>query len=139
MSSLNSCSFIGRVGKDVEAKSLESGKPMCVFTLAVSEKYKDKDGESKEETTWVNCVAFSKLSEIIVKYVKKGDLLYINGKLSNRKYEKDGVTKYFTEVVLSDMKMLGTKGHSDESVFTDVEKSKPSKAKVQEPDNDLPF
>ncbi len=141
MSSLNSCSFIGRVGKDVEVKSLDGGRIVAVFTLAVSEVYKDKAGERKEDTTWINCVAFAKLAEIIEKYVKKGDLLYVNGRLSNKTYEKDGVTKYFTEVVLNDMKMLGGKKAADAeepvAVKGIVEKKKATKA--VEADNDLPF
>ena len=136
MGSLNSCSFIGNVGKDVESRSLDGGKMVVSFTLAVSEKYKDN-----ENTTWINCVAFGKLAEIINKYVNKGDQLYVNGRLNNRQYEKDGVTKYFTEVVLNDMVMLGSKKKSDEGqefvVSGVVEKKKA--VKKEEPDNDLPF
>lgn len=143
MSSLNSCSFIGRVGKDVESKTLESGKLVVVFTVAVSDTYKDKNGDKKEDTTWINCVSFGKLAEIIEKYVKKGDLLYVNGKLSNKTYEKDGVTKYFTEIIVNDMKMLGgKKGSSVEESSSDVVSEAPakkSKAKTEDYSNDLPF
>lgn len=136
MGSLNSCSFIGNVGKDVESRSLDGGKMVVSFTLAVTEKYKEN-----ENTTWINCVAFGKLAEIINKYVNKGDQLYVNGRLNNRQYEKDGVTKYFTEVVLNDMVMLGSKKKSDEGqefvVSGVVEKKKA--VKKEEPDNDLPF
>lgn len=141
MSSLNSCSFIGRVGKDVESKSLDSGKVVSSFTLAVSEKYKDKNGENKEETTWVNCVAFGKLAEIIASYVKKGELLYVNGKMSNRQYEKDGVVKYFTEVVLNDMKMLQSKKADDsfDVASGPVSVKEHKKKTISQQENDLPF
>lgn len=136
MGSLNSCSFIGNVGKDVESRSLDGGKMVVNFTLAVTEKYKEN-----ENTTWINCVAFGKLAEIIEKYVNKGDQLYVNGRLNNRQYEKDGVTKYFTEIVLSDMVMLGSKKRdSDTVVVTEDSLKKTTKAsKKQEYDNDLPF
>lgn len=139
MSSLNSCSFIGRVGKDVESKSLDSGKFVCNFTLAVSETYKDKSGEKKEDTQWINCVVFGKLAEIVDKYVKKGDLLYLNGRLVNRSYEKDGVKKYFTEVIINDMKMLGGKksgSTAPEATIVDVVEGSD---KQQGKDSDLPF
>jgi single-strand DNA-binding protein len=152
MSSLNSCSFIGRVGKDVDSKTLDNGKVMASFSLAVSESYKDKSGEKVENTTWVNCVSFGKLAEIIDAYVQKGDLLYVCGKMSNRTYEKDGVTKYFTEIVLADMKMLG--GNKKKSEDVQEEAPGPSQGKYYDPspvvkskkapaketdDNDLPF
>lgn len=142
MSSLNSCSFIGRVGKDVEGKELDGGKLVVNYTIAVSERYKDKNGDQKEDTTWVNCVSFGKLAEITQKYVNKGDLLYINGKMSNRQYEKDGVTKYFTEIIVNDMKMLGgnkKSGEAGEIVQESAPAKKASKAKVKEEETDLPF
>lgn len=137
MSSLNSCSFIGRVGKSVETKTLDNNNEVANFSLAISEKYK-----SGESTTWISCVAFGKLAEIIGKYVGKGDLLYVNGRLNNRQYEKDGVTKHYTEIVLQEMKMLGGKKDSSDVSSEVIEVSEPvKKGKKEDKDysNDLPF
>lgn len=101
---INKAILVGRVGKDPETRHLESGKQVTNFTLATSEKYKDK-----EETTWHNIVIWGKLSEVADQYVKKGDLLYIEGKTSNSSYESDGVKRYVTEIVAYSMQMLGGK------------------------------
>ena len=103
---VNKALILGRVGKDPEVRHLENGASVANFSLATTEKYKDKSGEKKEITTWHNIVLWRGLADIAAKYVKKGDLLYIEGKITTRSWEKDGVTRYTTEIVGNEMKML---------------------------------
>ena len=113
---LNTCNFIGNVGS-IEYRALQSGDKVANFSLAVSEKYKDKNGERQENTTWINVVVFSKgLVSILEQYISKGDKLFVSGKLQNRQWEnKEGVTQYRTEIVLGGFDgkilMLGSKGN----------------------------
>ena len=102
--------LIGNVGKDPEIKDLDGGKKVVKFSMAMSDSWKDKSGEKQESTEWVNVVAWDKLAEIIGEYVKKGKKIYIEGKMKTRKYDKDGVTHYATEVVADKMIMLDSAG-----------------------------
>ena len=107
---LNKVQIIGRVGKDPEVRYSTNGDAIANFTVATSERYKDKQtGEAVEKTEWHNVSAFRRLGEIAGEYVHKGSLIYIEGKIQTRKYEKDGVTHYATSIVASEMKMLGSK------------------------------
>lgn|SRR5690606_2264980 len=105
--SLNKVQLIGRVGKDPESRNLDNGKTVTNFSLATSEKYKNKSGETVEDTQWHNIVLWGKPAEVAAKYVSKGDQIYIEGKLQTRSWEKDGVTKYITEVVGNNLVLLG--------------------------------
>ena len=110
MNGINKVLLIGRCGKDPEVRFLPSGMPVANFSLATSESRKDKEsGEKTEKTEWHRCAAFGKTAEIIQQYVKKGSLLYVDGKLSTSQYEKDGQTHYATQVVVNNMQMLGGK------------------------------
>jgi len=107
---LNKVQIIGRVGKDPEVRYSTNGDAIANFTVATSERYKDKQtGEAVEKTEWHNVSAFRRLGEIVGEYVRKGSLIYIEGKIQTSKYEKDGVTHYATSIVASEMKMLGSK------------------------------
>lgn len=107
---LNKVQIIGRVGKDPEMRYATNGDAIANFTVATPERYEDKQtGEAVEKTEWHNVSAFRRLAEIIGEYVHKGSLIYIEGKIQTRKYEKDGVTHYATSIVASEMKMLGSK------------------------------
>lgn len=101
--SLNCVTLIGNVGADPEVRNLTSGNAVANLSLATSESWKDKNtGEKKEVTQWHRIVVWNDgLISVIEKYVKKGSKLYIEGKLQTRKYEKDGVDHYTTEVVLT--------------------------------------
>jgi single-strand DNA-binding protein len=98
---LNLCHFIGRLVKDPEVRTVGDTK-MCSFTLACGWKTSSKDG-----TEWVRVVAYNKLAEVIGEYMKKGSQMYISGRMSTRSYEKDGQTRYSTEVIADRMQMLG--------------------------------
>ena len=101
MSSLNLVQLIGNLGKDPEIKSMNSGDKVANFSVACTEKWKTKEGESKERTEWVNIVCWGNgLVGVIEKYVKKGSRIYVQGQLRTRKYEKDGSDRYVTEVVV---------------------------------------
>ena len=100
--SINKVTLLGNVGKDPEIRSFQNGGKVANFTLATSESWKDKaTGEKKTKTEWHNIVVFAEgLVGIVEKYVKKGAKLHIEGKLETRKWEKDGVARYTTEIVL---------------------------------------
>jgi len=108
---LNKAQIIGRLGKDPEVRYTPSGEAVCNFSVATSEKWKDKTtGEVKEETTWHRISAWGRLAEIVGEYLHKGSLVYCEGKMTERKYtDKDGAEKISREIRLSDMKMLGSR------------------------------
>ncbi len=147
MSGVNKVILVGRLGKDPEVRNLENGASVANFTMATSESYKDKTtGEKKEVTEWHNIVLWRGLAEIAAKYLHKGDMIYVEGKLRTRSWEKEGVTRYTTEVVGDNMTMLSTKRDSGGS--QEYRPSAPSTAGASEPrdksvpDNtsdDLPF
>ena len=110
MSGVNKVILVGRLGKDPEVRNLENGATVANFTMATSETYKDRTtGERKEVTEWHNVVLWRGLAEIAAKYLHKGDMVYIEGKLRTRSWEKEGVTRYTTEIVGDNMTMLSTK------------------------------
>lgn len=109
MSGVNKVILLGRVGRDVEVRQLEGGNKVCNFSLATSETYKDKDGNKAESTEWHNIVIWGKLVDVVERYVKKGDLLYLEGQNKTRSWEKDDIIRYTTEVVCNQMTMLGGK------------------------------
>jgi len=100
---LNECNFIGTLGRDPEIRSTQDGREIANLSIAVSEKWKDKNtGEQKEKTEWIKIVAFSPgLVNIIKSYLSKGSKIYIKGKMQTRKWtDQSGVEKYSTEIVL---------------------------------------
>lgn len=110
MSGVNKVILVGRLGKDPEVRNLENGATVANFTMATSESYKDKTtGEKKEVTEWHNIVLWRGLAEIAAKYLHKGDMIYVEGKLRTRSWEKEGVTRYTTEVIGDNMTMLSTR------------------------------
>lgn len=110
MSGVNKVILVGRLGKDPEVRNLENGATVANFTMATSESYKDKTtGEKKEITEWHNIVLWRGLADIAAKYLHKGDQVYIEGKLRTRSWEKEGVTRYTTEIIADQMTMLGSR------------------------------
>lgn len=108
MSGVNKVILVGRLGKEPEVRHLENGASVANFSIATSETYKDKtSGERREQTEWHNIVLWRGLADVAEKYLKKGDMVYIEGKLRTRSWEKDGITRYTTEVVGDNMTMLG--------------------------------
>lgn len=108
MSDLNLCQFIGRVGRDPEVRYTADGKAVCNLSIAVTQTWKNKNGERQEQTEWVRASLFDKLAEIAGEFVKKGKQVYVSGKMTTRKYtDKDGVEKYATEIVVGQLQLLG--------------------------------
>ena len=136
MASLNKVQIIGNLGRDPEIKTIPSGQKVASFSLACTEKY-TKDGQKVEKTEWVNCKAWGKLAEIIEKYVKKGNQIYVEGKLETQTFEKDGVKRYKTEIVVQNMLMLG--GKNEGSNEAPSEYSQPSQNYNPMTDEDLLF
>ena len=147
MASLNKVQLIGHLGKDPETRFLPDGKAVCNFSIATSEQWKDKDsGEKREATEWHNIAAFGKLGEICGEYLKKGSLVYIEGKLTTRKWEKDGVTRYATSINADTMKILSGRGDKSDSTDKPQRESKPAaksapagKGSFDEMSDDIPF
>lgn len=102
---LNHCTFIGNVGKEPEIRDV-GGSKVASFSIACTEKWKDKNGDRKEKTEWVNCSAWGALAVIVEQYVNKGSKLYIAGRLETREYEKDGQKRYATQINVNTLKML---------------------------------
>ena len=141
---VNKVILIGNVGNDPEVKYIKEDVPVAKFRLATNESYKNKDGEKVTNTEWHNIVVWRGLAKVVENYVKKGSKLYVEGKLTHRQYEKDGQTKYFTEILCRDLTMLDSKesGSYDNGKAQNVSNSE----NVNEPDldnfndvDDLPF
>jgi len=110
MSSVNKVILVGNVGKDPETRFSESGTAIANLTIATTNRFKNKQGQTQEDTEWHRVVAYGKLAEIIEKYVQKGKPLYVEGRLQTRKWtDKQGVDRYTTEIVAEQMQMLGQK------------------------------
>jgi len=147
--SVNKVILVGNVGKDPEVKYLEQDVAVAKFTLATSESYKAKNGERVETTEWHNIVLWRGLAKVAEQYVKKGSKLFIEGKITHRQYEQDGVTKFFTEIVGNNMVMLDSKKSQESSNESYNKATTPNNAQpnvVNEPemeepggDEDLPF
>lgn len=111
MASLNKVMLIGNLGKDPEVRYTASGTAVASFSLATSEKFKNKSGEWEEKTEWHNVTLWARLAEIAGEYLSKGKTVYIEGRLQTRKWQdRDGKDRYTTEIVGEKMQMLSGKG-----------------------------
>ncbi len=109
MSSLNKALIIGRLGADPELRHTADGTPVATFNVATTEVRKDRNGAKQEKTEWHRIVAWRRLAEISSEYLKKGRLVYVEGKIQSREYEgRDGVKRRTFEIVADNMKMLGS-------------------------------
>ena len=108
--SVNKAILIGNVGKDPEVRHLEGGASVARFTLATSETYRNKAGEQVKNTEWHNIVAWRQLADLAEKYIRKGNQIYVEGKITNRQYDdKDGAKRYISEIVADNIRFLGKK------------------------------
>jgi single-strand DNA-binding protein len=108
--SVNKAILVGRLGKDPETRYMTNGEAVTNVSLATSENYKDKNGEKQERTEWHNLVFYRRLAEIAGEYLKKGSQVYVEGRIQNRKWQdKEGKDRYITEIIVNEMKMLGSK------------------------------
>ena len=109
MASVNKAILVGNLGRDPEVRYMPNGEAVCNFSIATTENWKDKNGQKQEKTEWHNIVMYRRLAEIAGEYLKKGRPVYIEGRLQTRKWEKDGVTRYTTEIIADQMQMLGSR------------------------------
>lgn len=112
--SLNTVSLIGNVGNDPDIRTTSNGAKVATLSLATSRQWKDSSGEKQEKTEWHKLVVWNNgtkggLADVVERYVKKGDKLYVSGRIEYRQYEKDGETKYITEINVTEVLMLGGK------------------------------
>lgn len=117
MPALNRVQLIGRLGKDPEGRFTPTGKQVTTFSLAVSNRWKSKEGETKEYTEWVNIEVWGRLGEVCQEYLKKGSLIYLEGRLKTDKYEEDGESRFYTKVVALTIQFLDKKP-ADEPMMT---------------------
>ncbi len=115
MPALNRVQLIGYLGKDPETRFTPTGKKVCSFHLGVTRKWRGDDGELKEATDWINIEAWERMGEVCQQYLKKGSLVYVEGRLNTDRYEHEGETRYFTKVILSQMQMLDRKAGEEEA------------------------
>ena len=110
MAGINKAVILGRLGQDPEISYTQSGLAVCKFSIATSRKQKN----GQEVTQWHRCTAFDKAGELITKYVIKGNMLYIEGEINYGQYEKDGVTRYTTDIIVREFNFIGS-GDSNQS------------------------
>ena len=128
MASLNKVMLIGNLGKDPEVNYTAAGQTVASFTIATTERFKNKAGEQEERTEWHKIVAWGKLAEIVRDYVEKGKTVYIEGKLQTRKWQDNsGVEKYTTEIIADKLQMLSPARQQSSTYEPPVE------------DDDVPF
>lgn len=120
MPALNRVQLIGYLGRDPESKYTPSGKRVTDFSVAISNRWKDETGETREYTEWVNIEAWGRLAETCHEYLSKGSLVYIEGRLKTDRYEDQGETRYFTKVVARTVQFLSG-SRDDEHVVDGAE------------------
>jgi single-strand DNA-binding protein len=129
---------IGNLGRDPEMRVMPSdGKYVTNISIAITESYKDKQGQKQEVTEWVNVVFFGKLAEIAGQYLKKGSKVYIEGKLKTEKYQKDGQDRYITKVIANSMQMLSGADKAEKIEKTAKEESR--NIDLMDIESDIPF
>jgi single-strand DNA-binding protein len=132
--SLNKVTLIGNLGKDPEVRHLESGASVANFSMATTETYKNRNGEKVSQTEWHNIVLWRGLAEISEKYLKKGDKIYIEGRIRTRSWQdKDNNTRYSTEIVGDNMIMLG--GNNNEKTYSSTNTSSTQELKTESSEN----
>ncbi|MDK2977702.1 MAG: single-strand DNA-binding protein [Bacteroidales bacterium] len=137
---VNKVILVGYVGKDPDVRHLDSGVSVANFSLATSETYRNKENQKVTNTEWHNIVVWRRLAEIVEKYVKKGDPLYIEGKIRTRSYDdKDGNKKYITEIFADNMQMLGSKQSNTNDSSSDEKQPETDIETPPQEEDDLPF
>jgi single-strand DNA-binding protein len=143
MAGINKAILIGNLGRDPETRTLESGVKVTRFPMATTETFKNKDGVKTDQTEWHNIVLWRGLAEVAEKYLRKGDSVYIEGKISYRQWDdKDGNKRYTTDIVADNMTMLGGARRDDPGFGTPPPEKDGDQAvgsPAPEPGDDLPF
>ena len=143
MRGVNKCILVGTCGGDPELRDLPNGNKVCNFTLATNEQWKDKQtGEKKERAEWHRIVVFGRLAEIAGEYVRKGSQVYIEGKLQTREWEKDGVKRYTTEILVDisgTLQLLGGKYSGEQAAPRNASAPQPKQTPQPDDVSDIPF
>lgn len=145
--SFNKVILIGNVGKDPEVRHLETGIAVASFTLATSERYKNRNGELQDQTEWHNIVCWRNLAELSEKYIKKGAQIFVEGKIRTRSWaDQTGAKRYTTEIVADNIRLLDRKGSAGPSMDMPAQaysqapvQQQSFTAPVEETSDDLPF
>jgi single-strand DNA-binding protein len=142
---INKAILVGRLGKDPEIRSTPSGTSLAKFTIATDEKFTDRNGEKQTRTEWHNIVAWGKLGEICGQYLRKGKLVYIEGRIQTDSWDdkESGQKRYRTEIVANDMKMLDRRGDEESGGGSYTGSRKPANANASatavDDDEEVPF
>ncbi|KES10695.1 Single-stranded DNA-binding protein [Snodgrassella alvi SCGC AB-598-O02] len=155
--SVNKVILVGRLGRDPEARYMPNGEAVTNFSIATDEQWRDRNGERQTRTEWHNVTLYGKLGEIANQYLRKGSQVFIEGRIQSRKYNgKDGIERIAYDIIGSEMKMLGSRnetaamGNNGNSApvatnspssapSTQNQRSTPTKAPVNDIDDDIPF
>ena len=145
--SVNKAILIGRLGRDPEVRYMPNGEAVCNFSIATSETWKDQHGQKQERTEWHNITLYRRLAEVAGQYLKKGSLVYIEGRIQSRKYtDKNGIERTAYEIIGSEMKMLGGGNDSGQQNAQHTPPAPPSHQASAAPaqpvddiDDDVPF
>jgi len=140
--SLNKVLLIGNVGNDPEIRATASGARVAKISLATNRSFQDRSGQQQERTEWHRLTMFGRLVDVVEQWVKKGDRLYVEGRLEYSQTQDDqGGTRYWTDIVVNEMIMLGSGGSGPTSAPTNGGFGQPARAAtpITEPDDDLPF
>ena len=143
---LNKVILIGRLGRDPEVRYMPNGEAVCNFSVATSETWNDRNGQRVERTEWHNITMYRKLAEIAGQHLKKGGLVYLEGRIQSRKYQgKDGIERTAYDIIVNEMKMLGGGGSDGQQAQAETptppRRQTPAApaAPVEDVGNDIPF
>jgi single-strand DNA-binding protein len=140
MAGINKVILVGNLGKDPEVRTLENGAKVANFTLATSESYKNREGQRVTQTEWHNIVLWRGLADIAERYLRKGNQVYIEGKIKSRSWDdKDGIKRYTTEILGDNLTMLGGRRDMEESDPAPASAEETSPEDKGEEKDDLPF
>ena len=147
MAGVNRVILIGNLGKDPDIITFDNGVKKASFPLATSESYKNKEGNRVDQTEWHNIVMWRGLADIAERYLRKGNQIYVEGRLRTRSWEQDGIKKYITEIFTDNMTMLGSKQRDSSEIPGEIAAKEPQvnntikevETETPAPEDDLPF
>ena len=149
MASANRVILVGHVGRQPEVSHMQNGDAVAKFSIATTDTWKDKGGERHEKTEWHNIIVFRRLGEVAGQFLKKGSMVYLEGRLQTRKWQdKNGQDRYTTEIVCHEMKMLGGKadGNGTRNDYDDSPPPPPARrtpqqaaSRQEDMDDDIPY
>lgn len=144
MASVNKVIILGNLGRDPETRHMGNGDAVASFSIATTEKWKDKQGEKMEKTEWHNVVFFGRTAEVAAQYLKKGSQCYVEGRLQTDKYtDKEGNEKYTTKIIGERLQLLGSGGKSEGRGQTEQRSRSsapaPQQKQIDDFDSDIPF